>query len=81
MALTRDPEGLPPPGVKPPVEGQCEVAPASRQNGSSLWDPEGGEWRYYPEDPWHNPHWDYNSWDDWNSPWRNLPIDKLPPVK
>ena len=78
--------GLPPDGVAPPVEGECEIGPASRpsegaKGGKSLWDPEGGEWRYYPEDKWHNPHWDYNPHDSWNSPWNNVPIGGLPPRK
>jgi hypothetical protein len=35
-------------------------------------DPNGGEWRFAPEDEWHDPHWDYNPWDEWNSPWQNV---------
>jgi RHS repeat-associated protein len=78
--------GLPPLGVLPPVEGVCEVGPASRPKeqsvgGKSLWDPDGGEWRYHPGDRWHNPHWDHNPHDNPNSPWVNVPIGDLPPVK
>jgi hypothetical protein len=36
------------------------------------WDPEGGEWRFHPEDKWHDPHWDYNPWEQWNTPWQHL---------
>jgi hypothetical protein len=63
-ALSLTPKGLPPPGTKPPVANpeQCKVAPSTRGDGSSTWDPNGGEWRYAPEDQWHNPHWDYNPW-------------------
>jgi RHS repeat-associated protein len=80
-ALGLNPKGLPPQGVKPPTAGQCEAAPSTRGDDSSLWDPNGGEWRFAPEDQWRNPHWDYNPWDNWNSPWQNVPIDGLPPVK
>jgi RHS repeat-associated protein len=78
--------GLPPSGLKPPIEGECEVGPASRPSeadvgGKSLWDPDGGEWRYFPGDRWHNPHWDHNPHNTNNSPWVNIPIGDLPPVK
>ena len=75
--------GLPPPDVVPPVKspGRCEVGPSTRGNGQSLWDENGGEWRYKPEDSWHNPHWDYNPWGSWNSPWQNIQIGGKPPVK
>ena len=37
-------------------------------------DENGGEWRYHDVDPWHStPHWDYNPWSEWNSPWQNIP--------
>ncbi len=57
-----DTTGLPPQGVKPPVESPdlCVTGPASNRPGQSLWDTLGGEWRYHGEDTWHNPHWDYN---------------------
>jgi RHS repeat-associated protein len=80
--------GLPPEGVVPPVENpdKCTVGPASRpseqaKGGKSIWDEDGGEWRYAPEDKWHNPHWDYNPHNAPNSPWQNVPIDGLPPRK
>jgi len=76
--------GLPPEGLLPPVENadQCTIGPATRARaGQSLWDPNGGEWRYDPGDDWHNPHWDYNPWTHPYSPWQNVPIKGLPPVK
>ena len=80
--------GLPPAGIKPPIPDadQCRPGPASRpsereKGGKSLWDPRGGEWRYFPGDKWHNPHWDYNPHDRPASPWQNVPIGDLPPVK
>lgn len=76
--------GLPPSGVTPPVEGNLTEGPASRpseqpRGGQSLWDEHGGEWRYFPGDRWHNPHWDYNPHDSPNSGWQNIPIGDLPP--
>jgi RHS repeat-associated protein len=87
--LFKDPErGLPPDGVSPPVENpeHCKPGPASRpsegkKGGKSIWDPKGGEWRYFPEDKWHNPHWDYNPHNRPKSPWQNIPINGLPPRK
>ncbi|MRD49444.1 hypothetical protein GHT07_19400 [Caenimonas koreensis DSM 17982] len=82
------PRGLPPDGVKPPIPeaDQCKPGPASRpserdKGGQSLWDPNGGEWRWFPGDKWHNPHWDYNPHEGKNSPWSNVPHGDLPPVK
>jgi hypothetical protein len=76
--------GLPPEGVNPPVDGPLTPGPASRpsevgKGGQSLWDEHGGEWRYFPGDKWHNPHWDYNGHANPNSPWGNIPIGGLPP--
>ncbi len=76
--------GLPPEGVRPPVEGPLTPGPASRpseagKGGQSLWDKDGGEWRYFPGDKWHNPHWDYNGHGNPKSPWDNIPINGLPP--
>ena len=81
--------GLPPPGLMPPIPNpdQCKIGAPSRPSeraagGLSLWDPNGGEWRYSPDDTWHNPHWDYNPWDQGpNTPWQNIPIGGLPPRK
>jgi hypothetical protein len=76
--------GLPPEGVHPPVSGPISPGPASRPSernvgGQSLWDEHGGEWRYFPGDKWHNPHWDFNGHSNPNSPWDNIPINGLPP--
>lgn len=80
--------GLPPEGILPPIPnaGECKSGPASRpseqeKGGQSLWDPDGGEWRWHPGDRWHNPHWDHNPHDRPNSPWVNVPQGDLPPVK
>lgn len=79
-------EGIPPEGVRPPVEGPLTEGPASKpsraaKGGRSLYDQDGGEWRYYPGDEWrHNPHWDYKPRPGSGSPWENIPIDGLPPV-
>jgi len=62
--------------------------PSGEKEGDWRWfDPEGGEWRRHEKDKWHpDPHWDFNPWDNWNSPWRNLddkgnPIPKpIPPT-
>jgi len=82
------PRGLPPEGVRPPIPeaDQCQPGPASRpserdKGGQSLWDPSGGEWRWFPGDKWHNPHWDHNAHDGKSSPWVNVPHGDLPPVK
>ncbi len=53
-----------------------EWGPPSGDSGSDwhLWDPNGGEWRFHAPDGFHDtPHWDYNPWDQWNSPWQNVP--------
>jgi RHS repeat-associated protein len=59
--------------------------PTGDKDGNWRWfDPNGGEWRRHEPDKWHpDPHWDYNPWDKWNSPWRNIdekgnPIPKTP---
>jgi hypothetical protein len=78
---------LPPEGVRPPLPGgDLTEGPASRSSeankgGRSLYDPNGGEWRYFPGDKYHNPHWDYNPHTNPRSPWDNIPIGELPPVK
>jgi hypothetical protein len=81
--------GLPPEGVHPPVDGPLTDGPASRPReqrlgGRSLWDEHGGEWRYFPGDDHHNPHWDYNPHSTPSgrgSDWQNVPIGGLPPRK
>jgi hypothetical protein len=64
----------------------CKPRPASRpseraQGGQSLWDEKGGEWRYFPGDKSHNPHWDYNPWNSPSSPWQNIEIENMPHLK
>lgn len=76
--------GLPPSNIKPPVK--CVEGPASRpsevaQGGRSLWDERGGEWRYYPGNQQHNPHWDYNAHTPANPSWTNIPIGGMPVYK
>lgn len=76
--------GLPPEGVHPPVDGPCTTGPASKpsvqaKGGQSLFDRNGGEWRYDPgQDRFHYPHWDYRSHATPNSQWQNIGIDGLP---
>ena len=70
---------------KPPTKGKLKEGNPSRKKPSergekSLYDKEGGEWRYSPEDKYHNPHWDYKS-PGKNQKWENIPIDDLPPKK
>lgn len=78
--------GLPPEGIRPPVPGKLTPGPPSRpseerRGREHLWDENGGEWRYHPEDRWHNPHWDYNPHNTPNSKWDEIPIGGLPPLK
>jgi hypothetical protein len=78
--------GLPPDGVSPPVSGDVKPGSASRpsekdKGGQSLWDKNGGEWRYFPGDEYHNPHWDFNPHNAPNSAWQNVPINGLSPEK
>jgi hypothetical protein len=42
------------------------------------WDPQGGEWRFHGADKWHEPHWDFNPWTDWNSPWEHIDVESEP---
>jgi hypothetical protein len=59
-----------PPGFNPET---WEWRSATRNNvGNDWWNPEGGEWRYHPLDKYHDPHWDYNPWTQWNSLWQHL---------
>jgi uncharacterized protein RhaS with RHS repeats len=66
-----------PPGWQPDWErGISSRSSSGQPGGESWWPPNGGEWHYHEVDPWHPvAHWDYNSWDQWNSPWQN--IDQL----
>ena len=59
-----------PPGFNPETWQWRE---GSRANvPRSWWDPEGGEWRFHPADKYHDPHFDYNPWQQWNNPWQHL---------
>jgi RHS repeat-associated protein len=50
-----------------------------RSRGSHWWDPAGGEWRFHGIDKHHaTPHWDYNAWETWNAPWRNVDLGGKP---
>lgn len=79
--------GLPPQGIRPPVDGPLTTGPASRpsiaaKGGQSLWDKDGGEWRYDPgQDSRHYPHWDYNPHAQKFDQWRNVGINDLPTHK
>jgi hypothetical protein len=80
------PRGLPPEGLRPPVPGNLTPGPASRPSeraldGQSLWDEKGGEWRYFPGDKHHNPHWDYNPHDRKNAQWTTFPSGISHPAK
>lgn len=79
--------GLPPEGLRPRVEGPLTTGPASKpsvasKGGQSLWDKDGGEWRYDPgQDSRHYPHWDYNPHAQKFDQWRNVGINDLPTHK
>lgn len=75
--------GLPPRGVRPPTNYRLREGPASRpseaaKDGKSLYDVKGGEWRWFPGDARHNPHWDYNPHNVPNSGWQNIPYGGVP---
>ncbi|KQY28298.1 hypothetical protein ASD21_15955 [Caulobacter sp. Root1455] len=76
--------GLPPRGVQPPTKGPFRVGPASRpsevqKGGRSLYDPDGGEWRWDPgTSKYHNPHWDYKPPGNPNAGWQNIPWGNMP---
>ena len=80
------PRALAPEGVLPPGFGLgWTIGPASRpaeaaRGGESYYDPAGGEWRYFPGDRWHFPHWDYNPHDAPRSEWRNGPLRPGEPI-
>ncbi len=68
-----------PPGYNPRT---WTKGPSSRPSNpyDSYYDPNGTEWRYHPEDNWHNPHWDTKA-PGKGTPWEQEPIGELPPVK
>jgi RHS repeat-associated protein len=63
-----------PPGWQPDWEkGISSRSSSGKPGGESWWPPNGGEWHYHEVGPWHpDAHWDYNPWDQWNSPWQNI---------
>jgi hypothetical protein len=69
----------------PPVRNPAALkpGPGSRMSapGSSLWDQQGGEWRYQPGDSFHYPHWDYNEHTAPDAPWRRIPVNGPSPWK
>lgn len=79
------PAGQPkPPGWTPEWRWQYPEN-TTKPTSPRYYDPTGGEWRWHPPDKWHpQGHWDYNPWDQWNSPWRNVPptggtLPSMPP--
>jgi len=69
----------PPAAPKPPGWNEnWQYRGGSRgQSGKNWFDPDRGEWRWHGPDKWHSePHWDHNPWDEWNSPWQNVPAEK-----
>jgi RHS repeat-associated protein len=66
------PAGQPkPPGWTP--EWQWRYPESGRPVDPRWFDPKGGEWRWHIPDKWHQRgHWDYNPWEQWNSPWQNV---------
>lgn len=68
----------PPPdlGVRPPgwnSNWEFRLPEGGGNYGPRWFDEEGGEWRFHDIDSWHDiPHWDYNPWNQWNSPWQNI---------
>jgi hypothetical protein len=73
------------PGPLPPVRNPARLKPGAGSRpsrfGASLWDELGGEWRYHPDDAFHNAHWDYNDHTALDTPWRSIPIKSPSPWK
>jgi hypothetical protein len=72
------------PELPPGWDYGWDLRDPSRPSSSnpSWYDMESGEWRYQPEDQYHNAHWDYNAHERLHSPWWNVPGWKgLPPRK
>jgi RHS repeat-associated protein len=81
----RPPVGQPkPPGWTP--EWQWRYPEHNIGGKPRYFDPNHGEWRWHAPDKYHpQGHWDYNPWDQWNSPWRNVPptrgpVPSMPPI-
>ncbi|MBL0319871.1 MAG: hypothetical protein IPP74_11370 [Alphaproteobacteria bacterium] len=69
----------------PPISGEFIEGDPSRakplsRGEKSLYDQNGGEWRCFPGDKYHNPHWDYKP-SGLNQAWQNVPIGNLPTRK
>ncbi len=62
-----------PPGFNP---NSWTIAKPSRSSNpyDSYFDPQGGEFRWHPQDAWHDEsHWDYKPSEPWNAPWETIP--------
>ena len=73
LRISRPPVGQPkPPGWN--SNWQWRYPESKNPNACPRWfDPKGGEWRWHAPDKYHpKGHWDYNQWDQWNSPWQNI---------
>jgi RHS repeat-associated protein len=76
------PPGSPrPPGWTPDWDYRYPEGPEPPARWRDLpdpryFDPDGGEWRLHPSDPWHSdPHWDQNPWQHPYDLWRNIPLN------
>jgi hypothetical protein len=72
-------------GPVPPVRNPARLKPGTGSrpsaSGASLWDEQGGEWRYHPDDAFHYAHWDYNDHAASDTPWRSIPVKNASPWK
>jgi len=61
---------------------QWRYGERTNPNAGRRWfDPNGGEWRWHAADRYHpEGHWDYNPWNQWNSPWQNVQSGGTSPV-
>ena len=79
VTMDREPPGPAPPGWTPDWQTrEAEGTSMKYPEQKSYMDPEGGEWKYDPGSANKSPHWDYNPWTDWNSPWENRDLDGKP---
>ncbi len=63
-----------PEGPEPPAQ------PWQRLPTPRFFDPDGGEWHFHPQDPWHpDDHWNYNPWQHPYDTWRNVPLPPQAP--
>lgn len=78
----RDPLGLAPCNPHPPgwtPDWKSDWG-SQKNTGKNWWDPNGGEWHWDPDPKGNHPefpngHWDYNPWEQWNSPKQRIPPD------